>query len=553
MTVFAYETALQMAFSDDPSLFIKNMEDESVTDSLAGEHHIIDEWRTYYAKFYGDPGPLSLRQAKFVVREIQPDLWELNFRNFVGLSRIGEINLIVRNTKISDERYHSLLDELAEKYAALVFDFGSPVGQHYKKSGVGKDSAYIEYLFLWKYLLQESPDLDAISDILVYDPHRKFEKELQSCPIEECQTANVDIVHALVNSPMASLREGHVLQQTSLGKILKNRTRRNLFPVRAAQEIKYFTVDTHENRFIKFFLRELLTKVESLNTHLVGKSGSYFNPDIGDNLGMLRKKLNQFLSHNIWREVGEMRFVPVSSQVLQHKEGYRQLFRLYSLLQLATHCDFLETDFKNLVETKDVPTIYEYWCFFQIKELMDSLSAIRRIDRIINENPVTHELSSGLCIEYVCGSRLFFNKSYGGSQGVGNIAEISAYALRGDSYSHTLRPDIVIERNGQKLIFDAKYKGKRPGFYCEGEDGTIQKWKDEDIDKMHTYRDAIKGATGCFILYPGTENIIYSRQTGGSSIDGVGAFSLRPGTSAEKGRCDNGNIKSVIETFVQSI
>ncbi|MBV5342580.1 hypothetical protein JZU68_02850 [bacterium] len=223
------------------------------------------------------------------------------------------------------------------------------------------------------------------------------------------------------------------------------------------------------------------------------------------------------------------------------------------MLQLATHCDFLETDFKNLVETKDVPTIYEYWCFFQIKDLMDSLSKIRRIDRIINENPVTHELSSGLCVEYVCGSRLFFNKSYGGSQGVGNVGEMSANALRGDSYSHTLRPDIVLERNGQKLIFDAKYKGKRPGFYCEGEDGTIQKWKDEDIDKMHTYRDAIKGVTGCFILYPGTEDIIYSRQAEGSSIDAVGAFCLRPGVSAENGICDNNNIKIVIETFLQKI
>jgi predicted component of viral defense system (DUF524 family) len=129
---------------------------------------------------------------------------------------------------------------------------------------------------------------------------------------------------------------------------------------------------------------------------------------------------------------------------------------------------------------------------------------------------------------------------------------MSSYTPQGVSYSHTLRPDIVLERNGQKLIFDAKYKGKRPGFYCEGENGTIQKWKDEDIDKMHTYRDAIKGATGCFILYPGTENIIYPRQVGGSSIDGVGALSLRPGISAEKGRCANGNIKNVIETFLES-
>ena len=180
MAIFAYEPWLRMAFSDDPSLF-KNENDVSDRDCLTGERLIIEveEWQTYYVKFYGESILTSLKQSKFVVREIQPCLWELNFRNFVGLSRIGELNLVVRNTKISDELYNTLLDELAEKYAALVFAFSSPVGQHYKKDGVGNDSAFVEYLFLRKFLLHDSPDLDAISDILVNSPHRKFEKELR--------------------------------------------------------------------------------------------------------------------------------------------------------------------------------------------------------------------------------------------------------------------------------------------------------------------------------------------------------------------------------------
>ena len=543
-----------MAFSDDPSLF-KNEEDVRAMSSHTGECLFIEEWQTYYVKFYGDPAPLSLKQSlekANVVRVIQPDLWELNFRNYVGLSRIGALNFQILNKKISDELYQTLLDELAEKYSALVFSFASPVGQHYKKDGIGNDSAFVEYLFLRKFLLHGSPDIDAISDILVYGPHRKFEKELQSCSIAECQTADIAIVHVLLGGPMARLPDSHPLQQTYLGKILKDKTRHAHYPVRAAKEIKYLTVDTHENRFIKFFLRMLQAKVESLHVALSGGVGSYFNPNIGDDLELLRKKIGQFLSHNMWREVGEMRFVPISSQVLQRKDGYRQFFSLYSLLQLATHCDFLATDFTNLVEIKDVPTIYEYWCFFQIMEIMASFSPIRKMSKINNEAPLTHELSPGLCVEYTCGSDLFFNQSYGGSRGCDNFSETSSYEPNGVSYSHTLRPDIVIVKNGQKLIFDAKYKGKRPGFYFEGDDGTIQQWKEEDIDKMHTYLDAIQGVRGSFILYPGINDIIYPRHAGSSYIDGVGALALRPGGVAEKGKSDTNTIKRVIETFLQS-
>jgi hypothetical protein len=549
MAVHGYEPLLRLAISDDPS-FPADEESAQAAATPNGEPLPIQEWQTYYVKVYGDPAPASLALLRFVGKQIQPDLWELNFRNFVGLSRIGGLRLEIHNRKISKQLYHTMLDELATRYASLVFSFGSPVGQHYSKAGVGQDSAFVEYLFLCKYLLHDRPNLDAIATILVSDPHRKFERALRPCAIDECHTPGIDTVQALLNSPMATLRQGHPLQQTRLGRILQARTGRITYPSRAVREIKHLTVDTHENRFIKFFLEGLQAKVETLSAALAAGTGSYFNPDIDDNLRELRQMISQCLAHNMWREVGVMRFIPVSSQVLQRKEGYRQLFRLYSLLQLATQCDFLETDFKNLAEIKDVPTIYEYWCFFQVKAVMDTISQARTVSRMVNENPKEHTLSSGLRVEYACGAQLLFNASYGGSAGIDSPATALS-ARRGESYSHTLRPDIVIVSHGRKLIFDAKYKGKqRSGLYCEDEDGTIQGWRDEDIDKMHTYRDAIQGVIGSYILYPGTRDIIYPRQAGGSCIDGVGALSLRPGLERGKRPADTANLRAIIETFL---
>lgn len=551
MAVLGYEPALRMALVDDPSF---PDEDEAKTAVRPlGEPVAIDEWQSYFVRFYSDSIPAFLEKALFVVpRKLPPGLLELNFRNWVGLSRIGDLRLAVRNTKITSTLYQGMLNEMAEKFASLVFAFGSPVGQHYNKKGIGRDSAFVEYLFLCKHLLHDTPNLDAISDILVHDPHRKFERELQPCAIAECQGADIDIVHALIASPMARLRDEHPLQRTSLAQTIKASTGKNLYPGRAAREIKYLTVDTHENRFVKFFLRSLQEKVEGLHRALAVGKESYFNPDIEENLGELRRKIGQFLSHNMWREVGAMRFIPVSSQILQRREGYRQLFTLYSLLQLATHCDFLETDFKNLVEIKDLPTLYEYWCFFQVKAVVDDISPVRKVSRFINEDPLTHELTPGLCIDYKCGVQLYFNKTYPGSTGLDRVEAPVTYTLGGPSYSHNLRPDIVLVHKNRKLIFDAKYKGRKGGFYCEDDGGTIQRWKDDDIDKMHTYREAIKGVVGSYILYPGTNDILYPCHEGNSALEGVGALSLRPGTDNGTSLAGRDNITRIISLFLQS-
>ena len=536
-----------MAFSDNP--FFPNEESASEYMVLA-EPVEIDEGCTYFAKFYkGDP-PRFFKNAVFCQRGFQDGIFELNFRNFVGLTRIGRLKLHIQNRKISNRLYEAMLNDLAEQYAGLVFSFGSPVGQHYSKSGVGKDSAFIEYLFLQKYLLNQNPDIDAIANIFLHDPHRQFEKKLQHCFIQECHTADTAIIHAIINSPMAPLRQYHPLLSTTLGAILKQKTGKNLYPVEAAREIKFQTVDTNENRFIKFFLQDLLKKLESIKNAISQTDGSYFNPDIHSNLNLLRQKIGHFLTHNMWQEVGPMKFIPVNSQILQRRDGYRRLFSLYSLLQLATHCDFIESDFTNLIEIKDVPTLYEYWCFFQVKLVVDSLVRISRVDRIVTDTPVEHKLSEGLCVEYKGGAMLFFNKTYGGSEGFNHTQEReSSHYQHNTSYSHPFRPDIVITKNDKKLIFDAKYKGKRSGFYCENDDGTIQSWKPEDIDKMHTYREAIRGVVGSFILFPGRKTTVFPAHESNNFFEGVGALSLRPDSNGAADSSNIDDIKSLVSAF----
>jgi predicted component of viral defense system (DUF524 family) len=119
------------------------------------------------------------------------------------------------------------------------------------------------------------------------------------------------------------------------------------------------------------------------------------------------------------------------------------------------------------------------------------------------------------------------------------------------SYSHNFRPDIVLERNDNILIFDAKFKGKRDGFYGENDDGSTFSWKDEDIDKMHCYREAIKNVTGAYILYPGERAVVYSAHDATGIYEGVGALPLKPEAGAHPVQRHLDGVKQIIHEFIK--
>jgi hypothetical protein len=115
-----------------------------------------------------------------------------------------------------------------------------------------------------------------------------------------------------------------------------------------------------------------------------------------------------------------------------------------------------------------------------------------------------------------------------------------------------MRPDYTLslwraefmekEAEAQELMghvhFDAKY---RIDFVEElfgdkddvgnGEMQVQQRYKRDDLLKMHAYRDAIRRTQGAYVLYPGKE----SQQWSGyhEILPGLGAFPIRPGNGEE--------------------
>ena len=557
MAILYYDSTDQLAIADEP--FFPDEEEKIEALHTGKEALPIDEWNTYYVKLYGDKNIPFLDSGKSFVKPLHERVFEVNFKNFVGLTRIGNANLQVKNKKISDVLYDSMLGYITEKYEDLIFSFDTPVGLEYEKGRPGQDPLYLQYHFLKKYLIDSKPDLDEITGLILSRPHRKIVSETRKCSIDEIDHLDAGLLLSLFSNPGRMLKLGtdHPLRSSSAARTVYERTGEYYFPTEAEKVHKYHSFDTNENRFIKHFLEEILKKLKSIENVLGSHPGTWLNPDIAENVRNLKQKTRYFLSNPMWNDVSQMVFVPGHSTVLQRRAGYRHLFRLYALLNLVTRYQSAMKDFQNLIEIKDVPTLFEYWCFFLVRDVLDSKLKTKRFQIVVSSSEKERVVRQGVRITYEGGISLRYNASYTGSSGLDlNSGSTESHDYKtSESYSHTLRPDIVIEKDGgEKLILDAKYKGKKEtsAFYGEEEGGTLVGYRHEDLDKMHAYRDAIENVSGAFALYPGEKTNIFPTHNSRSSFQGVGAVALKPiaGNQAKPKHMDN--LKKILEAFLET-
>ena len=67
---------------------------------------------------------------------------------------------------------------------------------------------------------------------------------------------------------------------------------------------------------------------------------------------------------------------------------------------------------------------------------------------------------------------------------------------------------------------------------------------------MHTYREAIRGVVGSFILFPGRKTTIFPAHESNNFFEGVGALSLRPDSNGAADSSNIDDIKSLVSAFL---
>lgn len=338
------------------------------------------------------------------------------------------------------------------------------------------------------------------------------------------------------------------------------------------------TVDTPENRFVKYTLNSFRSFVGDFRLKLKGESR------LKTEATQLESKLEEYLSHSVFKEISHPTTLPLNSPVLQRKEGYREVLRVWLMFDLAARLVWHGGDDVYSGDKKDVATLYEYWLFFKLLDLLRELFDIEPDDI---KNLIT-ETKDGLGLQLRQGKHTPLKGIYAAKNRKLNIEFSYNRSFsgkkdypHGGSWTMDMRPDYTLtvwpygitqhQAETEELIvhihFDAKYKidnlstifgdisNTKHSEEEMQEELTAEKneiikgnVKRVDLLKMHSYKDAIRRTGGAYILYPGSEK--YSRKGFHEIIPGLGAFAISPSDSNDSSKELKIFLNEVIEHFL---
>lgn len=307
-------------------------------------------------------------------------------------------------------------------------------------------------------------------------------------------------------------------------------------------EEQVHTNDTQENRFLKFALAQIAKKYESLKRKIEGINtvSKVKKEEMASTLATL-----QHLSRNpFFRTVGRYKGMNQESMVLQKATGYSQVYRTWNLLRRG----YSLYDGLYRLQTKDIATLYEIWCFIEVSHIVKEQlhltdEDVEHRNRMEMSGVFTWELGKG---EH---SRILFKKDNV------ELAELVYNPKNTDSENDSVgmknlyvptvpqKPDIVLQltkndlQEGMKMtyLFDAKYR-------ISDKQNGVDTPPDDAINQMHRYRDAIyykdydakalkKEVIGGYILFPGdgeTADVEVAKFYKTIKEVNIGAFPLRP-------------------------
>jgi predicted component of viral defense system (DUF524 family) len=453
---------------------------------------------------------------------------------------ICKIELEVQSVKSGyRDDYRDMLELITEKCTDLLLQANSPVYHHFEIDYT-KDSQtlYQKFAFI-KSVIGTIEFTEAIHRIVSAPVTRWTETTEEKDVSNTRRFSNANIKEILKGGKRNKLPESHYLKSYGIDTI----------PERITTIRKSDSVDTPENRFIKYALENFLKFCTDIN-----KQAKEFNHRKMENESeLLIRDLENQLHHSVFKDISRPTTLKLNSPVLQRKEGYREVLRVWLMFDLAAKLIWKGGNDIYSAGKKDIATLYEYWLFFKLLELFQTLFKIEPKD--INE--LIKETSDGLNLQikqgefialsgiYDLGSRKLnirfnYNRSFSGKK---------TYPDSG-SWTSTMRPDYTLsfwpfgiteaEAENQELIvhvhFDAKYKiANMADFLEQNVENELDHekvenrkgiYKNADLLKMHAYKDAIRRTGGAYVLYPGDKII---KQKGFHEIiPGLGAFPVKP-------------------------
>lgn len=473
------------------------------------------------------------------------------------------------------KEYHAMVEDIGSRCSQLLLDWGAPTTVNIASDPSKTVQTLLEqFLFLRHVLGPER--LDLYLETLSRRPHSALHRE------RVWQPAAFASPNAFVRDP---LRYGRRWEEApDIEVMISGFTAQEILTER-----KYDSFDTPPNRFVKFALQTFRGVCEEVINSRVQ------NPDTGKILELnqergaawqeavqMRDTLDACLAAPLFAEIGQLNRVPIESQALQKREGYREILHAWLMLEAAAQIDWPGRNDVYDGTNRDVATLYEFWLYFVLIDLFQKRLGMvwLRDESVTDAGPLPFCCKSsdgGMRInlkrgvESFCRFRwehegrsllihFFYNRRFGEQPTI----------LEDGSYSKSFRPDYTVvvlpaeyESKGRRkaeesaeatgtisyLHFDAKYRiDKLKDLFGVADETDIDRQeakttgtvKNADLYKMHTYNEAIRRTVGSYVLYPGNDAQPVYQDSGNNRniyrryheiLPGIGAFALKPKAS----------------------
>jgi len=483
-------------------LFFEQQQYELFVEPVKG--HTVSFWHENY----------SIRSAVSPVGREQKILsGVINFANDIGYSDLvfvvdgrDEITLTIEvfPTKISyKEDYQAIVADVTAEVYNLVFDF---LKRTYSSFDISRSaqSSPVEFFAIIRTIYEK---FVGAADMVLRSPHHLLQKEMQVLPGHKVKQYDGNTIKWLQKHP-AEIR----------------RQENNIQIARAMTVRKFVTYDTRENRLTKHMLERTARRLEhfrDLYRRIRDEQG--VDEEALQEMNTMIAGINRRCHSGFMNDVEASATDSGMSLVFGMAPGYRELYKYYLMLQ---HGLAVTGSIFNL-SVKDLAILYEYWCFIKLNSLL------KKKYRLISQDLIRIN-GTGLSVNLVKGqaSQVRYTDEKNGDQIV-----LSYNPEKRRMPTVNQRPDNVLSlkkrgsRTEYEYVFDAKYKidPALPGSYY----ANIFKKpgpKEEDINTMHRYRDAIvsetetrfeRGMVGAYVLFPYGNEEEYKEHHFFKSIDKV--------------------------------
>lgn len=307
------------------------------------------------------------------------------------------------------------------------------------------------------------------------------------------------------------------------------------------------------------------------------------HPNAGNRLkeeaNSVSEKLETHLQHDLFKQVSRPTTLKLNSPTLQKKEGYREVLKVWLKFDLAAKLIWNGGDEVYSGGKKDIATLYEYWLFFKLLEVLKHIFEIepKELEKLIvpSKDNLSLQLKQGkvtaLRGAYTRANRHLNIRFNYNRQFTGGTEDIT----KTGSWTTTLRPDYTLSiwptnlkevqaEAAEQIVhihFDAKYKVANINQILgeEQSEGSLNEekkqnlkgiYKNADLLKMHAYKDAIRRTSGAYVLYPGETN--KSIRGFHEVLPGLGAFPIKPSENTNETIHLENFIKEVLSHFLNT-